>query len=133
MVSVLISSESLELSSAEAVVREHTVDSDSHSSVSLVSHKILIGDRLQTTDPACVPVVVLLLKLLTCQDSLFAVDDDNVVAAVYVRSVGGLMLTSEDVSSLSSNTAERLTLCVEDIPGTVYFSGFSSPCCPSPW
>ena len=50
MVSILISSESLELSASEAVVRKHTVNSDHHSSVSLISHHILVCDGLDTAD-----------------------------------------------------------------------------------
>ena len=122
MISVLVGSQSLELSSAEAVVREHTVNSDHHSSVSLLSHHVLVRNGLESADPACVPVVLLLLELSACENSLCAVDNDNVISAVYVGSVSGLVLASEDVSSLSSNSTKRLTLGIEDIPCTAYFS-----------
>ena len=109
MLSTLVNAQSLCSSSAKSVVGEHTLNSYGHSSVRLLSHQLVILDLLETADPAGVPsVVLLLLKLLACENSLVAVDDDNVIAAVSVGSKGRLMLTSEDVSSLSSNSTEGL-------------------------
>ena len=50
----------------------------------------------------------LLLQLLAGQDSLIAVDDDDVVTAVNVGGESGLVLAAQDDSSLGSNAAEGL-------------------------
>ena len=68
----------------------------------------------------------LLLHLLAGQDSLVAVDDDDMVTTVNVRSKGGLVLTAQDDSSLGSNAAEGFAGGVDHIPLAVsHFSGLS--------
>ena len=57
----------------------------------------------------------LLLQLLAGQDSLIAVDDDDVVTAVNVGGESGLVLAAQDDSSLGSNAAEGLAGGVDHI------------------
>ena len=114
----LVDSESGCLFSAESGVGEHTGNGDGHSSVRLLSHELVVLDLLETADPAGVPSVSLLLELAAGEDSLVAVDDDYVVAAVCMMCVGGLVLASQDMSCLSRYATERLTLGVENIPLT---------------
>ena len=53
-----------------------------------------IRDSLKTADPACVPLVRLLIKLLACENSLICVEDDYMVAAVSVWCVSWLVPVS---------------------------------------
>ena len=94
--------------SAKCVVGEHTVYCDHHSLLRVLLHHFAVLGLLKTADPAGVPLVGLLLELSSCKNSFSAVDDDNVVAAVSVRSECGLVLATEDCSSLSSYTTEGL-------------------------
>ena len=50
----------------------------------------------------------LLLHLLAGQDSLVAVDDDDMVTTVNVRSKGGLVLTAQDDSTLAATRPRGL-------------------------
>jgi len=63
-------------------------------------------------------VVHFLIEFLTCENNLISIDDDNVVTAVSVGSEGGLMLTSEKLSSFSSYVTEVLTFSVDNLPLT---------------
>ena len=55
-------------------------------------------------------------QLLAGQDSLIAVDDDDVVTAVNVGGESGLVLAAQDDSSLGSNAAEGFSSGVDHIP-----------------
>ena len=68
----------------------------------------------------------LLLQLLAGQDSLIAVDDDDIVTAVNIGGESGLVLAAQDDSSLGSNAAEGFAGGVDHIPLAVsHFSGLS--------
>ena len=61
-------------------------------------------------------VVLLLIQLLTGQNGLVGVDDDNEIAAVNVGSEIDLVLAAQDVGSDDSGTAQGLAGCIDDVP-----------------
>ena len=75
-------------------------------------------------DIACVALPLFLCELVAGQNSVLAVDDNHMVAAVYIGSKGGLVLASEQHGSLSGNSAEGLACCVNYIPAAFNFGLF---------
>ena len=94
--------------SADRVVGKHSLNCELHSLLGTGCHKGLVLDLLKTADVTGVMTIVLLLKLLTGENSLISVYDDNELAAVSVRSELGSMLAAKDVRSLNSSSAEGL-------------------------
>ena len=101
---------------ADGVPGHHAADSHTHSSLGLLLHQDAVLGLLQTADPTGVSPVNLLLGLLAGQDSLASVDDDDVVTAVSVGSVGNLGLAAQQVSSPNGGFAQGLTGSVQDVP-----------------
>ena len=77
---------------------------------------MLVLGLLEAADPTGVGAVVLLLELLAGEDSVLGVDDDDVIAAVDVGSIGGLELAAQKIGGNSSGLAEGLARRVKDIP-----------------
>ena len=73
---------------------------------------------------AGVTVGNLLFQLSAGQNSLFCIDDDNMVAAVHMGSKGDLLLAAKKNGGLCSNAAKRLARCVENIPFARNFACF---------
>ena len=63
-----------------------------------------------------VRAVVLLLELLAGEHGLLGVDDDDKVTAVNVRSVVGLELAAQQISSERCGLAHRLAGCIQNVP-----------------
>lgn len=76
-------------------------------------------------DIACVALPFLLSELVACENSVLAVDDDYMIAAVYVGCKCGLMLTSEESCSLSCYSTEGLASRVNYIPAALNFAFLS--------
>ena len=102
--------------SSDAVLGKHTLDSERHSKLGLGSHKRLVGSLLESSDVAGVYAMELLSKLISCQNCLLAVDNDNEFAAIDVRRELGAMLTSEDRCDCCSGPTERLICSINYIP-----------------
>ena len=77
------------------------------------------------TDISGVTLPLLLSELVACEHSVLAVDDNNMVAAVYVWRKDWLMLASEEHRCLSCNTTEGLARCVDYIPAALNFAFLS--------
>ena len=77
------------------------------------------------------PVIELLFQLVAGQNCLVTVDDDYVITAVNVRCECGLVLTTQQVCSLCSDTAQRLAGSVQHIPLAIYFASLRHSCCHS--
>jgi hypothetical protein len=60
--------------------------------------------------------VELLLKLLTGENSLACVYDDNELTAICMGGKLRSVLAAKDVSSLNSGSAERLASCIDNEP-----------------
>ena len=58
----------------------------------------------------------LLLQLLAGQDSLIAVDDDDIVTAVNVRSETRLVFSAQDFGYLGGKTSQYRVRCVDQNP-----------------
>ena len=110
--------------SAKRILRKHTLDGKLHRLGGLGCHEGIVAGFFQVADVAGVTLPLLLGQLVAGQNSVLAVDDDDVVAAVYVGGKGGLVLASEQHGSLSGNSAEGLAGGVNDIPGALNFGGF---------
>ena len=123
--SALEESESEQGVSAERVLGQHTLNSQFHRLGGLGSHEGVVTCFFEMTDVTGVALPLLLSELAAGEHRVLAVDDDHVVAAVYVGSKGGLVLASEEHSSLSGNSAEGLAGCVDNIPSALNFGGFS--------
>ena len=71
---------------------------------------------LQAAGVTGVGTVVLLLQLLAGEDGVLGVDDDDVIAAVNVRSVIGFQLAAQQIGGERSGLAHGLAGCVKDVP-----------------
>ena len=67
----------------------HAVNSKLHRLFRLCTHQGVITDSLEVADITRVMIIILLFSLTAGEDSLSAVDDDDVVTAVNVRGKGG--------------------------------------------
>ena len=76
-------------------------------------------------DIACVALPLLLCELVTCKNSVLAVDDDYMITTVNIGSKSSLVLTSEESSCLSCYTTELLAGCINYIPVALNFVWFS--------
>ena len=94
MLSSLVAVQAGHSLSAQGVGRNHALNSVGHSLIAGFSHQSLILGFLQAADPAGMSAMELLLQLLAGQDSLIAVDDDDVVTAVNVGGESGLVLAA---------------------------------------
>ena len=101
---------------ADGVPGHHAADGNAHSGFGLLLHQNAVLGLLQTADPAGVGPIDLLLRLVAGQDSLTCVDDDDVIAAVSMGSVGNLGLAAQQVSSPDSGLAQGLAGSIQDVP-----------------
>ena len=108
MVSSLVAVQAGHSLGADGVRGDHALDSVGHGLVAVLSHQGLVLGLLQAADPAGMSAMELLLQLLAGQDSLIAVDDDDVVTAVNVGGESGLVLAAQDDSSLAATRPRGL-------------------------
>ena len=97
---------------------QHANNSMADCKFGLFSDQLAIGGLFQAASIAAVMIILLLIKLLAGQNNLISIDDDDIVTSISVRGVGGLVLAAQNIRYLAGNTAENLTLCVDDIPFT---------------
>ena len=109
-------SQALELPLSDGVLLKHAADCKTHCQLRAICHQVLVLSLLQAADPAGVSTIVLLLELLAGQDCVLCVDDDDVIAAIDVRSLGGRKLAAKQIGSNCSGLAEGLACCVKDVP-----------------
>ena len=102
--------------STDGVVGKHSLNSKLHSLLGTGSHKGLVLDLLEAADVTGMVTVVLLLKLLTGENCLGSVYDDNVLAAVSVGGELRSVLAAKNFCSLNSGLAEGLACCVDYKP-----------------
>jgi hypothetical protein len=70
-----------------------------------------------------VPVIELLVELLACHAHLLGIHDDDEVAGVDMRRVGGLVLAAEGVGNLRRQPPEGLRLGVDHVPVALDLAG----------
>ena len=90
----------------DGVVRKHTLYGKLHCEFRAGSHQLAVAGFLQTADVAGMGAVEFLVELLTGENGLVAVDDNNVFAAVNVGREFGTMLSAKDVGSGSGGLLE---------------------------
>ena len=110
---------------ADGGVGDHAAHGQLHSLGGALSHQGGVLGGLQVTDPAGVTLPLLLLQLVAGQDSLSAVDDDDVVTAIDVGGEGGLVLAAQQNSGLGSHTTQGFAGGVDDVPLTLDLTGLS--------
>ena len=102
MLGTLVAVQAGQSLSTDGVGRDHALDSVGHSQIAVLSHQLAVLDLLQAADVLAVGDVELLLGLLAGQNSLIAVDDDNVVTAIDVGGVVDLLLAAQQNSGPGS-------------------------------
>ena len=126
MVSSLVAVQAGHSLGADGVRGDHALDSVGHGLVAVLSHQGLVLGLLQAADPAGMSAMELFLQLLAGQDSLIAVDDDDMSPQSTLGVKVVLFFAAQDDSSLGSNAAEGLAGGVDHIPLAVsHFSGLS--------
>jgi len=106
---------------AQAVLREHTFYGALDNGVGTALEKIL-GDLLLLAAGVAAEVHVdLVFQLVTGENDLVGIDDDDEIAAVDVGGVVGFVLAAQDGSDLGTHAANGLISTVHNIP--VAFNG----------
>ena len=119
--------QTLELPLSDGVLLKHAADCKTHCQLRALCHQVLVLSLLQAADPAGVSTIVLLLELLAGQDCVLCVDDDDVIAAIDVRSIGGFELAAKQIGGNCGGLAEGLAGRVKDI--LFSFNGFLGKHC----
>ena len=83
---------------------------------------------LEMTDVTGVTVVDLLFQLRAGENSLVAVDNDDMIAAVHMGSKGRLCFASENIGGNNGNASDRQTCRVDHIPLAVNLTCFGHKC-----
>jgi hypothetical protein len=112
----IIDVEVSEDSSAETVLREHTLDDLAEEAVRALSLQEARAEAALSTGVARELKIDAVVPLLTSEDYLVGVDYDHVIPAVYVGREVGLVLTAKELSDLGAYTAQALSCCVHDDP-----------------
>ena len=88
-----------ESGSAEGVFGKDPLDCESHSELGLCCHEGFIGDFLESADVTRMVAVEFLFELLTCENCLLCVYNDNEFAAIDVGCEFGTCFASEKICS----------------------------------
>lgn len=104
---------------AELILREHAPNGDFEDSFRMTLQHFFGGNLFEAPWPAGVMAVELVFQLVSSEDNLFCVDDDNVIAHINERSISRLVLTHQDHGSLGRKPANRLAVCVDEKPTAV--------------
>ena len=106
---------------AQPVFRQHTLDGPFDDGIGTASHEIL-GDLFFFAAGITGEVDVdLVLGLITGEDDLVRIDDDDEITAIHVRGVIGLVLATQNGGDLGTHAAYGLISTVHNIP--VAFNG----------
>ena len=100
MLSAFEESESQHSCSADGIGRNHALDRQLHRLGGTGSHQGAVLGLLEVTDITGMTIPFLLFELLAGKDGVLTVDDDNVIAAIYMGREGDLLLASEQDRSL---------------------------------
>src|SRR5699024_2066547 len=86
--------------------------------------QLLKGLLSESARIAGMSLVDLFFSLFAGYFYLLRIDDDDVVAAVYVRGISRLVLSSQYGSNFRSQSAESLAFCIDDVPFAFDFCRF---------
>src|SRR4029453_2104569 len=95
----------------ERTARDHALDRLLHHALGKTALEDLLGGTLlDAADEAGVLVVHLLVALATGEHDMRGVDDDDVVAAIDMRRIGGKVLAAQAHGDDRAEAAEQSTL-----------------------
>ena len=100
----------------KAVFRQHALDrvhDDKLRIADALLGKFAKGFAADVTGEKHVPI---LLLFFTGDDDFLGVDDDNVIARINMRGVGGLVAATDEVGGFNRETAKHLALGIDEIP-----------------
>lgn len=131
MVGTIVHVEVLDELTTEAVLGKHTLDymevEGMHTRLEVLVERLLhqsLGSILTLTAGVTGVVIINTIShLFAGEDNLVGVDDDNVVAACYVRRVAGLVLSAENFRNFRAKAAEYLVGSIDDHPLLLYALG----------
>lgn len=131
MVGAIVHVEVLDELTTEAVLGKHTLDyvevEGMHTRLEVLVERLLhqsLGSILTLTAGVTGVVIINTIShLFAGEDNLVGVDDDNVVAASYVRRVAGLVLSAENFRNFRAKAAEYLVGSIDDHPLLLYALG----------
>src|SRR3954452_21242525 len=109
----------LDLRARKPVPGEHPLDGFAQHLRRPPRELVLERPRAEAARVARVPVVHLVLELVPGDRDLLGVHDDDEVARVHVRRVLGLRLAAERVRDLRSQTPQRLSFGVDEVPAAL--------------
>src|SRR5690349_17393715 len=108
-----------QLLGSEAVVGQHALDGPADDLLRPAGEEVTQGLLLEAAGIPAVALVQLRLELVPGHGDPGGVQDDDVVAAVHVGRIGGLVLALEDVRDPRREAAERLVRRVDDVPASL--------------
>ena len=103
-------------SRTETVLREHTLDDLTEEAIRALSLEEAWAEATLTTRIARELEVNTIVPLLTSEHDLVGIDDDDVVATVYVWGEVGLVLPAKKLRDGGAHTTQALTSCVDHDP-----------------
>src|SRR5579883_3461438 len=113
-----------ELATSERSTREHALDRLLHDPLwKLPFEDGFCGARLHAADKAGVMMIYLLLALPAGEDGLIGIDNDDIVAAVDVRSEDRQVLAAQPPGNDRGEAPDDQTLGVDEHPFFLDFGG----------
>ena len=102
----------------EFCLGQHSLNNFSHKSLSAVgfSHQLGGSHLALTTGITGITQIYSVSPLLAGQDNLIGIENDDIVAAVNVRSEICLLLTAQQLSNLHGEAAQNLVLGINHDP-----------------
>lgn len=82
------------------------------------------GGTLLPTGITRVAQILLLIEFTTRKADLVRIDHDHVIAAIYVRCEGRLVLATKHMGDPRAQTSHDLSIGIDDIPLALYFFVF---------
>jgi len=113
---------------AELVLGHHTFDSHLNDSLWCFINQLFKTDRLDSTRLASVVIVSLVCGLITCDPDFFCINNNDVIASVYMWCVLGLVLTPQPVCDFCAESPQGFVRRIYHIP-TVFYVFFSGAKC----
>ena len=100
----------------KSVFRKHTFYCSLNHCQWFALEQLFWSSETLTTRIPCVTNVHFVCQLLACQFHLLCIDHNDIVTAIYVRSVVGLVLASENHSDSGSEPTENLISSINHNP-----------------
>jgi len=118
----------VELASSQAGLGQHAFDGEFDESSGVSLEDFAGGHDFLSARITAIALIFFLIPLFTRQADLFGIDDDDVIAEVFVGSVLRLVLAAQDGHYAGGQSAEDHALCIDDIPLRGYLPFVEKPC-----